>query len=100
MGIDVQIESETGEVEDLVADVEDLTEQLLPGMESSPCLRWVDPYGDTIFNQIQIPHLVTELEGAASVATEPNVRAHAEAVLKLVRRAKAKIHTYVRFVGD
>ena len=101
MGIDIRVESENGVVKAQLDDPHDLTSQLLADYndERSPCLRWVDPYGDTVFNQLQLPHLIAELEAARSSATDAQVRAHAEAALTLVRRAK-QIHTYVRFFGD
>jgi hypothetical protein len=102
MGIDVRVETESGEVQDEVLDDRNLTEKLLPDREdgSSPCLRFVDPFGDTLFNQIQIPLVVKELETRLRATTKPEVKAHCEAILKVVSETVGEEHTYVRFSGE
>jgi hypothetical protein len=102
MGIDVRVETESGEVQDEVLDDENLTEKLLPDREdaTSPCLRFVDPFGDTLFNQIQIPLVVTELEKRLRGSSKPEVKEHCTAILKLVTATVGEEHTYVRFSGD
>jgi hypothetical protein len=102
MGIDVRVETESGEVQDEVLDDGNLTEKLLPDREdpTSPCLRFVDPFGDTLFNQIQIPLVVTELEKKLRGAAKGEVKAHCEAILKALKAADGEEHTYVRFSGE
>ncbi len=102
MGIDVRVETESGEVQDEVLDDRNLTEKLLPDREdaSSPCLRFVDPFGDTVFNQIQIPLVVKELETRLRAASRPEVKSHCEAILKAVTATVGEDHTYVRFSGE
>jgi len=102
MGIDVRVETESGEVQDEVLDDENLTEKLLPDREdaTSPCLRFVDPFGDTLFNHIQIPLVATELEKRLRGSSKPEVKAHCAALLKLVAATVGEEHTYVRFSGD
>ena len=102
MGIDIRVKSETGQVDGELFDPENLTKSLLADYrdESSPCLRWVDPYGDTTFNQLQVPYLIDELNAALEGSSDPKIRAHCQAVLNLVLRAKNKPHTYVSFSGD
>ena len=102
MGIDVRVESESGEVQDEVLDDNNLTEKLLPDREdgTSPCLRFVDPFGDTLFNQIQIPLVVKELEARLRASTKIEVKSHCEAILKVVSATVGEEHTYVRFSGE
>jgi hypothetical protein len=92
MGIDVRVETESGEVQDEVLDDNNLTEKLLPDREdgTSPCLRFVDPFGDTLFNQIQIPLLITELEKRLRGSAKPDLKAHCEAILKVVTRGRGR----------
>ena len=102
MGIDVRVETESGEVQDEVLDDGTLTEKLLPDREdaSSPCLRFVDRDGDTLFNPIQIPFVIAELEKRFRGALKPEVKAHCEAILKAVKAAAGEEHTFVRFSGE
>lgn len=69
----------------------------LPG---SICLRFVDPCGDTTFNQAQIPFLLEELRAEVSNAIEPKFREHLEKVVRLVECATGGTHTYIKFIGD
>jgi hypothetical protein len=103
MGIDIRVETESGEVQDEVLDDENLTEKLLPDREdgSSPCLRFVDPFGDALFNQIQLPFLIAELQKRLQHGSaKGSVRAHGEAILQAVKAAVGEAHTYVRFSGE
>jgi hypothetical protein len=102
MGIDVRVETESGEVQDEVLDDQNLTEKLLPDRDdgTSPCLRFVDPFGDTLFNQIQIPLVVAELEKRLRSSLKPELKAHCEAILKALNAALGEEHTYVRFSGE
>jgi hypothetical protein len=102
MGIDLRWEDERGEK---LADLSDsgfLVARFLPPLDASdfPCLRFVDPAGDTVFNQAQIRQLVWELERLSSRKYEPKVEQHLLAVLEFVRQAVGKTHTYIKFCGD
>jgi hypothetical protein len=66
---------------------------------ASPCLRFVDPDGDTVFNQLQIPILIAELERRLRGASKAEVKDHGLAVLKAIKAAQGGEHTYVRFSG-
>ena len=63
-------------------------------------MRFVDPAGDTVFNQAQIAEVVYELERLSTKRQEPRVEAHLRAVLEFVRQAVGKTHTYIKFYGD
>jgi hypothetical protein len=102
MGIEARVESEDGEVDAELLDPSNLTTRLTAPFNGSdsPCLRFIDPYGDTTFNQLQLPVLIRELERAIEIAAEPSVRSHGQALLALARRASAEVHTYLKFYGD
>jgi hypothetical protein len=63
------------------------------------CLQFLDPYGDTCFNQLQIPVLAEEFGAAARQTTDPELRAQLLAVAHLATRAR-DVHTYLWFIGD
>jgi hypothetical protein len=102
MGIDLRVESESGEVQDEILDDHNLTEKLLPDHDdtTSPCLRYVDRDGDTVFNQLQLPVLMQELETRLRAARKPDLQSHGTALLNLIKSAQDQDHTYVRFSGE
>jgi hypothetical protein len=64
------------------------------------CLQFIDPYGDTTFNQLQIPKLIEELEALSLNCQTDEQRRKLEAVIEFVRKAKGETHTYIKFYGD
>ena len=76
MGIDVRIETERGECVSELGDPRNLVNWLfsMEILDSTVCLRFIDPYGDTVFNGLQIPVLRNELSMLASRLTEPNLQ--------------------------
>ena len=64
------------------------------------CLQFIDPYGDTTFNQLQIPKLIEELEALSLNCQTDEKRRELEAVIEFVRKAKGEPHTYIKFYGD
>jgi hypothetical protein len=66
---------------------------------SSVCLRYIDPYGDTVFNQLQVPVLISELEGLRAMVGEHDLRNNIDKVLAFLRASKEP-HVYIRLLGD
>lgn len=102
MGITVRVESEAGEIEAEVADPAELTQTLLPDATDASwsCLRFVDPSGATIFNQLQISALIGELQRRLAELDDPDVKEHLGEILQLVESAEGQERTFVRFVGQ
>ena len=101
MGVNVELRSESGDCLAVVLDPSGLTDQLISSADArSVCLRFVDSYGDTIFNRIQLPELIQELEQAAAQLTSDEARTHASRILELARSGLAEPHLYLAFVGD
>jgi hypothetical protein len=46
----------------------------LANLEATVCLKFIDPYGDTVFNTLQLPVLILELEAVAPLVTDTNLR--------------------------
>jgi hypothetical protein len=42
-------------------------------LDSTRCLQFIDPYGDTVFNSYQIPVLQSECSALVSLLTESNL---------------------------
>jgi hypothetical protein len=68
--------------------------------DGGSCLQFVDPYGDTLFNQKQIPTLIVELMNLALDREDERYVAVAKDLVTFVTRFRDQPHTYVRFVGD
>ena len=66
---------------------------------ASVCMRFIDPWGNTTFNQQQLPVLVQELEALDS-RTRDAQRDVIQALLAFLRPARDQVHTYVKFIGD
>ena len=102
MGIDARLQDERGAVIRELLDPKSLVPRLLPehNNASTVCLRFVDRYGDTMFNQVQIPVLLEELRAAVRSCLHPEARAHGEALVSLVAAGLDHVHTYVLLIGD
>ncbi len=102
MGINIHWEDERGEQLAQLLDPQYLVERFLPPFDAQdfPCLRFVDPAGDTTFNQAQVAQLVSELERLLTKEHDPKVERHLRAALQFVRQALGKTHTYIKFYGD
>ncbi len=76
MGIDARLENERGDVVREVTDPRGHVNWLLGTIsaEETSCLRFVDPYGQTVFNRGQMNTLRHELEALRSRITEQIVR--------------------------
>jgi hypothetical protein len=71
----------------------------LTELERFPMLRGIDPYGDTVFNQRQLPSVIRELREIAQLVP----RDLQEGLLDLatyVERFIGRTHTYLWFIGD
>jgi len=68
--------------------------------EHTVCLRFIDDYGDTTFNQLQIPILMSELESILPNCEDDEARVSIEALIAFIRRAEGRTHTYIKFIGD
>ncbi len=59
-------------------------------------LKYIDPYGDTIFNNLQIDDLVTDLELLKEIDGNELI----DEIILLAQECKSEIHTYLTFYGD
>jgi hypothetical protein len=104
VGVDVSWVDERHEQKQFVSDsgqwITRLAISRWPKLTSSVCLRFVDPFGDAVFNQAQIPELVNELRGEVEESRDAGTRAHLEKVIRLVEKSVGETHTYIKFIGD
>ena len=76
MSIDIRLETENGDSVREVLDPRGLTSWLLElgDLSATVCLRFIDPYGDAVFNQAQLPVLRAEVLNLARSISEAGLR--------------------------
>ena len=101
MGLTIMLEGETGDEYESIDDF-GLLETLLADYnnKSSYCLRFVDLYGDTIFNTLQMPDLINELEGLLDKADSDEKKKLIANIIRISKRCKDEVHLYIKFYGD
>ena len=64
MGVDAQIEAEDGRSIERLDDPQGSMVKffVMVDADATACLRFIDPYGDTVFNSLQLPVLEAEVE--------------------------------------
>ena len=101
MPIIVQRETERGDAIE-VADRVDalLTAVERVGSKRFAMLRYIDPYGDTTFNQPMLPDVLKDLDQLLALAITPDERTIAEQLRRMAERCLGQVHEYLKFLGD
>lgn len=102
MPISVVLTDEEGEELERVDDVGNFLHRLLPSSDdlSYHYLRFIDWYGDTVFNQLQMEPFLDEWEKLDRVATSPEERQFLARISDLARHCQREQHLYLKFYGD
>lgn len=103
MGIDLGWINENGELlSELVGDRNNLFADFLDSLhlEETKCLLYIDEYGDTIFNQRQIPILINELKDNLKNALSYETQKHVKKMITLAEKSNGESHTFLKFYGD
>jgi hypothetical protein len=101
MGIDLFVKDERGNVLASLPDTgvfADLS-TLMCRQSGSCCLRFIDPAGDTCFNQLQRPVLLEEFRQLLPSISNARAKDHISKIADLLRDA-TNAHVYFWFVGD
>lgn len=102
MGVDLKWENENGRLIDELLDPQMCISHLVlkTDLTGTTCLRFIDPYGDTTFIQLQIPILIEELKSVLEKVQDKGIRDHLRRVIDLAEKSSGEIHTYLKFYGD
>ncbi len=102
MGLKAVWQNEDGNPIDMVLDPKNHLHRLLPSLddESYQCLRFIDWYGDTVFNRLQIPTFLIEWERIKVKAESDEERELIHRIEKLARDSQLEPHFYLKFIGD
>ena len=63
-----------------------------------PWIATINPYGDTVFNQIQIPLVIADLKKLIERTYDLKLQEDLRTVLSFL--SKVDLHEYIRFIGD
>ena len=98
----VVLEDEHGTPLLRIEDEQLVLRRLLPPFDdaTSPMLRYVDPYGDTVFNRLQMEAVLQELDRLAAQADGTSESQFFERLRGAATRCAGEPHLYLRFVGD
>lgn len=102
MGLTTLLETESAKRIAHVEDPKNLLRRLLPALadESFHCLRFIDPYQNTVFNQLQMERLRAELSRVREKAASREEQDLLARIDELARRCQAEAHLYLKFLGD
>jgi hypothetical protein len=67
---------------------------------SAACLRFIDPIGDTVFNQAQVRVLVAELDALLTPPRERMPNPALVSIRQFIDHNLGRSHTYLKFIGD
>jgi hypothetical protein len=101
MGLSVAVVDEKGREIEVSRDPKNDLHRLLSKVsESTTYLRYIDWYGDTVFNRPQMRAFIPEWERLVSQAGSASEREIATSVLRMAERVRDEVHLYLRFEGD
>lgn len=102
--ITIEVVDEDGE---LVPDVQRLIDSGLlsritrePAYEGSCCLGYIDPYGYTVFNRLQMDAFLQELQWLDARAVNDEDMALVDALRGFAEMVRDEVHLYLKFIGD
>jgi hypothetical protein len=100
--IKIALVDEDGHDEAEVSGDPHLLDPLLPKYQGERyhCLRFIDLYGDTVFNNPQMKQLAVEWDDLEQPATDAPTRSLLQQVRDLIRVGSSQYHLYLKFFGD
>ncbi len=103
MSFTIRLETEDGEIlESIEDDIENgfFNNYLANDIYEFSCLKYLDIYGITVFNNLQMDDLKKDLEKIFIFNQREEGVLFCKAILKLIDRCKNEVHTYLKFYGD
>lgn len=102
MGLTVCLEDENGNRIGLIEDPGNLLHHVLPSLDDPTfrLLSYVDWYGNTVFDQLQVPTVLQELEGLRARTRSAEEHALLARIIALARQCLEDVQQYLKFYGD
>ncbi len=94
MALTVILEDENGNsIQVLDQEISPLTNP-----EKYMLLKYINPYGDTSFNILQMDDLIEDFN--KFIDEQPKLKKEIKNVIELAKKCKGKAHQYLKFYGD
>jgi hypothetical protein len=102
MGMSIRLEDNQGKATEEIPDLESLLSRFFPSWDdqSFHFLRYIDPWGETVFNHLQMDELISELRRIRARASTEEERAFVDAIEGMATRCKDGEGLYLKFIGD
>ena len=98
MGWTIVLEDENGQAIRTLLDVFNYDDLDSLNFDDFILLKYIDPYGDTTFNTLQLDHLQTDFKKLKNVvSTQVEI---IEQILNLIKHSQDEVHKYIKFYGD
>jgi hypothetical protein len=85
-----------------IGDAVDIVAHIFPRLDDERfvCLRFIDPYGDTLFNALQAKIVDDESSILKTGIQGHQERAAVERIQSLAKMCQSEPHLYLQFIGD
>jgi hypothetical protein len=102
MGMSICLETRDGKATEEIPDLESLLSRFFPSWDDQTYhfLRYIDPWGETVFNHLQMDELIFELRRIRSKASSEEQCAFVDAIEGMAGRCKDGDGLYLKFIGD
>jgi hypothetical protein len=102
MGIDALLKRESGEVLGAVGDPRMVLSRAgrSDAFSTTRLLKYLVPWGDTVFNQAQAGDLESDIANVKRTANDSQLVELLTAIEPLVSQLSAETHAYLWFIGD
>lgn len=64
------------------------------------CVKYIDRYGDTVFNRLQMIDFIAEMGVMREKTQDEDTKTVIDEIIQLAEKCKAKPHLYIKFYGD
>jgi hypothetical protein len=102
MGLIIRLEGENGGLHQEVYDPKNFIIKAINNHDVSKtfCLQFIDPYGDTIFNQLQVIRLKKELMEIRNKTEHEEQLNLFIKIEEMIENCLLEPHRYIKFYGD
>jgi hypothetical protein len=98
----IKLEDNLGNTLDVLYDSVFLVDDILVSISQKQrgLLQHIDPYGDTVFNGIQVEAMMPELDAAFLVPKSKEATEILEALKRMAIKCNEDVHQFIKFFGD